>query len=447
MLKEYISKYAGRKVGFVGVGISNIPIIQMFCEGGASVTVRDMKSPDKIYGIEKLDGLNINYVTGSEYLDGIDEELLFLAPAVRDDKPQLLQAKKNGTELTTELNEFLKLCPCKTFAVTGSDGKTTTTTLIAKLLEAGNKKVWLGGNIGKNLFRCLDDISPEDYAVMECSSFQLMKMRHSPDVAVLTNLSPNHLDWHTGMDEYFESKKNIYRFNPNTKIIANIDNEYTASVANERAIYPISCKKALVNGVYFDGNAIYHNGSKILDDESIILPGIHNRYNYCCAIAATVEIVGKEAVKKVASTFGGVEHRCELVRTVNGVRFYNSSIDSSPTRTAAACNAFKQKVIVICGGYDKNIPLEPLGPLFNNRVKSCVLMGATAEKINNVLISSNYSGKILHAESMEDAVIKAYSLSDAGDCVLLSPAAASFDMFRNFEERGNIFKACVNSLK
>lgn len=447
MLKEYTSKYVNRPVGFVGVGISNIPIIQAFCRSGASVTVRDMKDKDKIYGIEQLEGLDIRYLTGKDYLKDINEELLFLAPAVRPDKEELLCAQEKGTVLTTELNEFLSLCPCKTYGITGSDGKTTTTTLIAKLLEASGKKVWLGGNIGKNLFKCLDEISPDDCVVMECSSFQLMKMKHSPDVAVLTNLSPNHLDWHKDMDEYFDSKKNIYRFNENTKIIANIDNEYTASIADEREIVPVSCKERIEKGVCFDGEYICRNGEKIIHGEDILIPGIHNRYNYCCAIAATVEIVGKEAVKKVASTFGGVEHRCELVRTVNGVRFYNSSIDSSPTRTAAACNAFKQKVIVICGGYDKNIPLEPLGPLFNNRVKSCVLMGATAEKINNVLISSNYSGNILRAESMEDAVSKAYSLSDAGDCVLLSPAAASFDMFRNFEERGNIFKACVNSLK
>lgn len=447
MLKEYISAYTGKQVGFVGVGISNIPIIQMFCRYGASVTVRDMKSPDKIYGIEKLEGLDIKYVTGSDYLNDIKEDLLFLAPAVRDDKPEIVKSKENGTVVTTELNEFLKLCPCRTFAVTGSDGKTTTTTLIAKLLEAGGKKVWLGGNIGKNLFQSLDDISADDYAVMECSSFQLMKMNCSPDVAVITNLSPNHLDWHTGMDEYFESKKNIYRFNGNAKIITNIDNEYTATVADEREIFPVSCKQTLEKGTYYDGSAVYYNGKKVLDDGDMILPGIHNRYNYCCAIAATIDIIGADTVKRVATTFGGVEHRCELVRTLNGIRFYNSSIDSSPTRTAAACNAFKQKVIVICGGYDKNIPLEPLGPLFNDKVKSCVLMGATAERINAVLENCGYGGQILRADDMKDAVNKAYSLAENGDCVLLSPAAASFDMFRNFEERGNIFKSCVNSLE
>ena len=446
MLKEYTENYRGKNVGFVGIGISNIPIIQMFCAAGAHVTVRDMKDKEKIYGIEKLNGLDIDYITGADYLKDIKDDLLFLAPAVREDKLEITAAKARGTVVTTELNEFLKLCPCRTFGVTGSDGKTTTTTLIAKILEAGGKKVWLGGNIGKNLFRYLDDISPDDCAVLECSSFQLMKMRHSPDTAVITNLSPNHLDWHKDMHEYFDAKKNIYRFNKDTKIITNIDNGYTVTIADEREIIPVSCEKTPENGVYFDGKAIYRNGEKVINDDDIILPGIHNRYNYCCAIAATADTVGYDAVKKVASTFGGVEHRCELVRVLNGVKYYNSSIDSSPTRTAAACNAFKQKVIVIAGGYDKNIPLEPLGELFINKVKSCVLMGATADKINGVLEKCGYSGKILRASDMKDAVKKASGLAESGDCVLLSPAAASFDMFRNFEERGNIFKECVNAL-
>lgn len=446
MLKEYTSKYVNRPVGFVGVGISNIPIIQAFCRSGALATVRDMKDKDKIYGIEQLEGLDIRYLTGKDYLKDINEELLFLAPAVRPDKEELLCAQEKGTVLTTELNEFLSLCPCKTYGITGSDGKTTTTTLIAKLLEASGKKVWLGGNIGKNLFKCLDEISPDDCVVMECSSFQLMKMKHSPDVAVLTNLSPNHLDWHKDMDEYFDSKKNIYRFNENTKIIANIDNEYTASIADEREIVPVSCKERIEKGVCFDGEYIYRNGEKIIRGEDILIPGIHNRYNYCTAIAATADEVDAKAIKRVATTFGGVEHRCELVRTVNGVKYYNSSIDSSPTRTAAACNAFKEKVIVIAGGYDKNIPLEPLGELFTRKVKGCVLMGATADKIQNVLDDCGYEGTIMRATDMKQAVDMAKSIAQDGDNVILSPAAASFDMFRNFEERGNIFKSCVMEL-
>ncbi len=446
MLKEYTLKYRNRPVGFVGVGISNIPIIKAFCNAGAKVTVRDMKSKDKIHGIEKLEGLDIRYLTGEDYLADIKEDLMFLAPAVRPDKPELKEAESKGTVLTTELNEFLKLCPCKTIGITGSDGKTTTTTLIAKILEAGGKKVWLGGNIGKNLFECLDGIDKDDFAVMECSSFQLMKMKHSTDVAVITNLSPNHLDWHTGMQEYFDAKKSIYKFNDGTVIVTNADNDYTKSIAEEREVAFISCEKSIENGVYYDGSAIYAYGEKIIDENDILLPGIHNRYNYCCAIAVTLGIVGKAAIKQVANTFGGVEHRCELVRELDGVRYYNSSIDSSPTRTAAAINAFKQKVIVIVGGYDKNIPLEPLGELFKNKVKGCVLMGATAGKIENVLTDTKYDGDVLKATDMQDAVCKAKSIAVNGDVVILSPAAASFDMFRNFEERGNIYKDCVKAL-
>lgn len=446
MLFEYTSEYRNKKVGFVGVGISNIPIIKAFCNAGALVTVRDAKQKEKIYGIDQLDGLNLRYLTGDGYLEDIDEVLLFLSPAVRHDKPQLLSAVERGTRLTTELNEFLSLCPCKSIAVTGSDGKTTTTTLIAKILESAGKKVWLGGNIGKNLFQCLDDISQNDIAVMECSSFQLMKMQHSPDIAVLTNLSPNHLDWHKDMDEYFQAKKNIYRFNPNCKVIVNVDNEYTASIGNEREIVPVSALTALEKGVYFDGKSIYLNGNKIINSEDILIPGIHNRYNYCCAIAATEGLSDITAIKNVATGFGGVEHRCEFVRKIDGVSFYNSSIDSSPTRTAAACNAFSEKVIIIAGGYDKNIPYDSLGEVFNKKVKHCVLMGATENKMRKVLEDSGYKGEAVHAEDMADAVNKALALAVPGDNVILSPAAASFDMYRNFEERGNIFKDCVNAL-
>ncbi len=446
MLKEYTEKYKYQSVGFVGVGISNIPIIKAFCAAGANVTVRDMKEKDKIYGIEKLDGLNIRYMTGEGYLKDIDERLLFLAPAVRPDKAEIARAKENGTVITTELNEFLSLCPCKTYGVTGSDGKTTTTTLIAKLLEASGKKVWLGGNIGRNLFECLDEIKEDDCAVIECSSFQLMKMQYSPDVAVITNISPNHLDWHTDMTEYFEAKKAIYRNNKDTVLVTNIDNEYTASIADERDFIPVSGRQVLEGGVSFDQAGIYVNGVKILDDKDILIPAVHNRYNYCTAIAATLGEVTEAQIKAVATTFGGVEHRCELVREFEGVTYYNSSIDSSPTRTAATVNAFNQKIIAISGGYDKHIPLEPLGELFNKGVKACVLMGATADKIQKVLEDAKYTGQILRAADMTDAVNKARSLAERGDKVVLTPAGASFDLFRNFEERGNIFKTCVNSL-
>lgn len=446
MLNEYTSRYRGRKVGFVGVGISNIPIIKAFCAAGAEVKVRDAKPREKIYGIEKLDGIKAVFYTGPDYLDGIDEELLFLAPAIRPDKPELAAAKARGTVLTTELNEFLALCPCRTVGVTGSDGKTTTTTLIAKILAAGGHTVHLGGNIGVNLFETIDNIKKDDYAVIEFSSFQLMKMTRSPDIAVITNLSPNHLDWHTDMTEYLEAKKNIYRFNPECRLITNIDNAATAAIAAERQAVPVSCTRFTDTGACFYDGWIYRNGRKVVPDKDIILPGIHNRYNYCCAAAATEGLASDTAVASVARSFRGVEHRCELVRTVNGVKYYNSSIDSSPTRTAAACNAFPGTVILIAGGYDKHIPLEPLGDTFCRKVSSCVLMGDTADKIEKVLADAGYRGRIKRADSMEEAVSAAAGMAVPGDTVLLSPAAASFDKFRNFEERGNVFKECVNRL-
>ncbi len=445
MLAEYINGFVNKTVGFVGLGISNFPILEMFGKVGISLTVRDLKelSPENKEICKKY---NVHTITGEAYLDDIHEDVLFLSPAIKQFLPQLKKAKDNGVYITTEMQEFFKLCPCKIIAVTGSDGKTTTTTLIAELLKKQGYTVHLGGNIGKNLMCQLDSISVDDFAVVELSSFQLMKMSISPDIAVITNVSPNHLDWHHDMEEYTAAKKNIFIYqSKNNKTVLNLSSDATAKMCCE-------CKGSVVTfgvgvGDYrIEPDGIYKDDKLILSDDDILLPGAHNRQNYAAAIAATDEFVSLEAVKELARTFGGVEHRIELVRNLNSVKFYNSSIDSSPSRTAAALNSFKQKLIVICGGYDKNIPLGSLGPLFIEKAKAVVLMGNTGPKIEAVLNGCNYNGCIKKARCMEEAVKTAYSIAEKDDIIILSPAAASFDMFKNFAERGNIFKSIVHSL-
>ncbi len=446
MLKEYSAEYRNKYVGFVGMGVSNLPVIRLFIEAGAKCVVRDKNDLSGRDFYPELLEKGVEFIIGDKYLDDIYESLLFLSPAVRPDLEGIELARKNGTRITSEMEEFFRLCPCKTFAVTGSDGKTTTTTLIEKLLEAQGHKVWLGGNIGINLFATLDSIGKDDFAVVELSSFQLMKLSQSPDVAVVTNVAPNHLDWHLDMEEYVEAKKRIFAFqNANSVLILNEDDEYCRSFINRAkgSVRTISGHNK-TDYTYFDEKGIYFKGQYVLPDNEIKIVGKHNRYNYCEAYTAVCDYVSVETLKKVANEFGGVEHRIEFVREFNGVNYYNSSIDSSPSRTKACLESFKEKVVAISGGYDKNIPYEPLGELFVRKVKFAVLCGATAQKIANELDKVGYTSYSI-VNDFNAAVELAKGKSVEGDNVVLTPASASFDMFKNFAERGNKFKEIVNS--
>jgi len=445
VLKKYINSLKNKKVGFIGIGISNMPIIKIFADADVDISIRDIKDISNGEFSEELKNLGVKIITGDTYLDDIYEDILFLSPGVKQFMPKLQEAKEKGVYLTTEMQEFLSLCPCKTVGVTGSDGKTTTTTLIAKLLELEGYTVHLGGNIGKNLFASLDNIKPDDYAIVELSSFQLMKMQTSPNIAVITNLSPNHLDWHRDMDEYIEAKCNIFKYQaPGEKCIFNATNTITKSIAETHKNAVFFGKGEGDFSIRPDG--IYKGNELILADSDILLRGAHNRENYAAAIAATYGLVSNETITKLAKSFGGVEHRIELVRIHKNISYYNSSIDSSPSRTKAALESFDKKVIVIAGGYDKNIPLDPLGDLFCRKAKAVVLMGNTGPKIKAVLEKCGYTGEIAEVKDMENAVNAATKFAIAGDDIILSPAAASFDLFKNFMERGNIYKKIVNEL-
>ncbi len=446
MLSEYASTFKHKKVGFIGLGVSNLPVLRILASGGAICTVRDKKNLRDNPSFAELESEGITFLCGEEYLENIDEDVLFLSPAVRPDLPALVEARSRGVYLTNEMQEFFLHCPCRIIGITGSDGKTTTTTLTAKLLSASGHRVHLGGNIGKNLLSTLDEIEPNDFAVVELSSFQLFKMNRSPDIAAVTNLSPNHLDWHIDMQEYADAKENIFAFqNENGVLVLNKDDAYAHEYA-KKARGRIKWTSGKETGdVWFDGTGIYRGNKLIVRDEEILIVGRHNRYNYAQAICLTEGFVTDEAIREVARTFGGVEHRCEFVREKDGVRYYNSSIDSSPTRTAACLTSFAEKVVVICGGYDKHIPLEPLGELFVHHAKHAVLCGATAQKIEAVLQSIGYTD-YTRVDDFAQAVQVAAEHAERGDCVVLSPAAASFDMFVNFAQRGETFKQLVMKL-
>ncbi len=438
-----LDNYIGKRIGFVGAGISNMPILELFIENGIEVSLRDKKSEENIQGVNQLKEKGLKFFSGECYLDGIYEDVLFLSPAFRPDLPQFIEAKDRGVEITTELEEFFKYCSCTTIGITGSDGKTTTSTLCAKLLEASGKKVYLGGNIGENLFIKLLNIKKDDFAVVEISSFQLMKMIHKPNISIVTNVSPNHLDWHLDMDEYIYAKKRIIS-SEQYRVILNGDDKITKGFSNEKTIF---FGKSEEFDFIYKKDGLYYKNLKLLNDNDILLPGIHNRANYSAAIAAVYPYITHEAIISVARSFGGVEHRIELVSVKNGVTYYNSSIDSSPSRTTAALNSFNEKLIVISGGYNKNIPLEPLAPLFEKKAKAVILMGDTGPLIEKILLKSNYSGTILNAKSMHEAVELSFEIAQAGDKVILSPAAASFDLYPNFVARGNDFKKEVLLLK
>ena len=459
-INDFFGNVKNKKVAFIGIGTSNLPLIKMFSDKGAKVIACDKKDFDSLgeNGI-KAKEYGAELILGENYLSNIDSDIVFRSPGTPFYKEELVSMRKSGVVLTSEMEVFFDLCPCKVIAVTGSDGKTTTTTIISEFLKASGHNVHLGGNIGKPLLPEIESVKPTDYAVVELSSFQLISMRRSPDVAVVTNLAPNHLDIHKDMQEYIDAKKNIILHQTAfSKSVLNFDNDITNEFSNEvrGSIAKFSVKEKLYNGAYLDGTTIcysdYGKVTKIMDIKDIKIPGMHNVENYLAAISAVWGIVDTEIIIKVAKTFGGVEHRAEFVREYNGVKYYNDSIASSPTRTVlGTLSLYDEKIIIIAGGYDKHIPYEPLGPVINNKVKVLILLGDTAPKIEAaVKKADNYDEntiKIINVSNMEEAVKAAVENSKLGDIVSLSPASASFGLYKNFEERGNHFKSIVNGLK
>ena len=456
-IQEYLESMQGKRVAVIGIGVSNRPLIELLLKHGINVTACDKNERASFEGaIEELEKLGAQVRLGSSYLDDLTGfDVIFRTPGMRPDVPALEQAREAGAEITSEMEVFFDVCPANLIAVTGSDGKTTTTSIIAGLLKAAGYRTFVGGNIGRPLLSDVPEMTEDDMAVLELSSFQLMTMKSSPHVAVVTNLAPNHLDVHTSMDEYVDSKRNIYLHqDSDDRVILNWDNEIAHSFeTNAKGLVTFFARQTkLETGVYLnDDNVICCEGRSVLPVKDILLPGVHNIENYMAAIAAVNGLVDDEVIRNFAKTFGGVEHRIELVRELNGVRYYNDSIASSPTRTIAGLRSFKEKVILIAGGYDKNIPYNELGPEITKHVKLLTLTGNTALKIKNAtLAAADYEpGKpeIVEADSFRDAVLAAHRAARPGDVVILSPASASFDQFKNFAHRGETFKNIVRELK
>ena len=448
--ENWKNSLSGQKITVIGIGVSNRPLIRFLCENGAQVQACDKRTREQLGEVyEEFSRLGVAFSLGDGYLDDINGDIIYKTPGLRYDVPQLCAARERGAVVTSEMEVFFDVCPSTIIAVTGSDGKTTTTTLIHKMLTDVGHKTWLGGNIGNPLLTDADKMTPEDHVVLELSSFQLQTIKKSPHIAVITNISPNHLDMHKDYEEYIDAKVNIMRYqSPDDRLIINYDNEVTRELGKNAAGEAVYFSRREKADICLDGDWITRHGDRVLNIHDIKIPGMHNVENYMAAIGAVMGLVPDEVIVNTAKDFGGVEHRIELVREANGVKYYNSSIDSSPNRTINTLAVFKQKVIMIGGGKDKGIPYDDVGPAIADHVKTLILIGATAGKIEEAVKKTGRADdiNIVHCDTYEKAVKTAAAAAEPGDIVVLSPASTSFDMFANFMERGNLFKELVNRL-
>ena len=457
-LEEFNNFLDGKQVAIIGMGVSNIPLLDYFYNKNAKVTVFSTNAlSDEI--MEKINKYRYEVELGEDNLSRLKGfDIIFRSPSALPTKHEFQSAVKKGAILTSEIEMVLKLAPCKIIGVTGTEGKTTTTSLIYEICKKAGYNCFLGGNIGKPIFTKINQMKPEDIVILELSSFQLMGMTVSPNIAVVTNIFPDHLNVHKSYEEYQDAKKSIFRNQTEEGIvILNKDNEITEKFADEvkgKTIFFSSTKK-LKNGYVYDREDGFIKKctdgkcEKILNKNDIKLRGIHNYENICAALAATETVASKEAQIEAVKNFKGVEHRLEFVREIDGVKYYNDSIGTSPASTIAGLNAFDENIILLAGGSDKGLDYKEIGEVIAKKVGTLILTGPTAQKIEEATkqaLSEEKSIEIIHTNNLEESVKVAKEKAKEGDIVLLSPASASFDAFKNFEERGNYFKTLVNNL-
>ena len=457
-LMEFKNYIKNRKTAIIGLGVSNIPLLDYLYSLGAKITVFDNRTIDEIDKdlVDKIIDKEIEFSFGKNNLSKlVGYEIIFRSPTCRPDTKELEKESERGAVITSEIEMLMELCPGKVIGVTGSDGKTTTTSLIYEIIKKQGYNCYLGGNIGIPLFSKIEEMQPEDIVVLELSSFQLMENSSSPDIAVITNISPNHLDIHKSYEEYIEAKKNIFKNQTeNGIVVLNADNEITkqcAKAAKGKVVF-FSKKQKLSEGVILDNEVIKVCKDKLrkhlVNTKDLMLKGEHNYENACAAIAATLSLASTDNQIEVIQNFKGVKHRLEFVKEIDGVKWYNDSIGTSPTRTIAGLNSFDEKIVLIAGGYDKKLDYEPLAKPILDSVSALVLIGQTARKIKAAVQAQDLGGKIeiIECDTLKEAVDSAKEIAQKGEVVLFSPASASFDMYKNFEERGDKFKKIVNAL-
>ena len=459
-LKEFNDYIRFRKVAVIGLGVSNLPLLDYLYDKKAQVTVFDERTIDEIDSniITKINTYEFGTSFGKNCLEKLKGfNIIFRSPSCLPTRPELQEEANRGAIVTTEVEMLMEMCPCKIVGVTGSDGKTTTTSMINAVLQKAGFNTFLGGNIGTPLFTRLPEIKPDDIVVLELSSFQLMNMHVSPDISVITNITPNHLNIHKDYDEYIDAKKNIFKYqNENGILILNYDNDITRKCSKEakgKVIF-FSAKTKLDNGFIVDGDIIKECEDKvrkhILNTDEVILRGNHNFQNIATVFATIKTLVDTDIAVQAIKEFKPVEHRIEFIREIDGVKWYNDSASSSPTRTLSGINAFKENIVLIAGGYDKNLDYEPLAKPVLDKVSTLILIGQTAEKIFDVVKNEsekqNKKIDINMCDTLEQTIDIAKKSAKKGDVVLFSPASASFDMFKNFADRGQKFKNLVNNI-
>ena len=459
-LEEFFNYIRNRKIAIIGLGVSNIPLLSYLHDLGAKITVFDNRTIDNIDKniMDIITNNNIEFSFGKNNLSKLNGfDIIFRSPTCREDWPELVKEAKRGAIITSEIEMLMELCPGTIIGVTGSDGKTTTTSLIYEIVKKQGFNCYLGGNIGIPLFTKIQEMKPNDIVILELSSFQLMNIHTSPNIAVITNISPNHLDFHKSYEEYIEAKKNIFKYqNEDGILVLNYDNEITRECAKEakgKVIF-FSRENKLDNGVILDDDIIKVCDNKlrkhILNTKDLLLRGKHNYENVCTAIVATLEIASTEKQIEAVTQFKGVKHRLEFVKEINGVKWYNDSIGTSPTRTIAGLKSFNEKIVLIAGGYDKHLDYTPIAKPILDNVSVLILMGQTSKKIKesveNEMKVEQKRIEIYECDTLQETVNTAKKVAKKGEVVLFSPASASFDMYKNFEERGDKFKSIVNSL-
>ncbi len=457
-LVEFNEFLENKKIAVIGAGVSNVPLIQILYESELDVTVFDKKELNDMPEVARflIENNHIKTSLGEHYLDALQGfDVIFRSPSFLPTNPYLQKEMERGALITTEVEQVIKLAPCKVIGVTGSKGKTTTTTIIHAILQGLGYSTYLGGNIGTPLYSKLNEMKEDDLVVLELSSFQLMDMKVSPHIAVVTNISPDHLDIHGSYEEYIEAKKYIFlNQGEDDVLVINYDDEIVKEFYKEAKgeVRYFGMGDIRDSYVLKKDNNIYFNNELIIDTKNLLLKGSHNYLNICTALNTIRDYIHVDNLKlqEIVESIHPVHHRLEFVRELNGVRWYNDSASTTPDKALAGIGAFDEKIVLIAGGYDKNISYEPLARAIVKKVSKLILFGSTKDKIYHEVMKlpKGLSSRvqIYVMDTLEEVVEVANKVSESGEVVLFSPASASFDMFQNAYQRGDLFKELVNKL-